>query len=147
MADTARLPGCNEQSWQWQLHAACRGMDGSLFFSPDTERDRRRERRETAAKANCARCPVIVDCRNHAFKVRESDGIWGGMTETERAGLPIRGRRLPLSPAESPPRRGRLPGEVPVKSIRAASPSMVTATSMGMSSSVKPSPSSSVAAR
>jgi WhiB family redox-sensing transcriptional regulator len=88
VADTKRLPGCNEELWEWQLHAVCRGMDSSVFFSPDTERGPRRRRREAAAKAICAGCPVIANCRAHALQVHEPYGIWGGLTENERTGQP-----------------------------------------------------------
>lgn len=87
MADISRLPGRNADLWQWQLHAACRGMDSSRFFYPDRERSPRREHRETAAKAICALCPVIADCRAHALQVQEPYGIWGGLTENERLRL------------------------------------------------------------
>jgi WhiB family redox-sensing transcriptional regulator len=87
MADISRLPGRNEDLWQWQLHGLCRGMDSSWFFYPDAERGPRREQREAAAKAICARCPVIVECRSHALRVQEPYGIWGGLTEHERTDL------------------------------------------------------------
>ena len=86
VTDTKRLPGCTEDLWQWQLHAECRGMDSAVFFSPDTERGPRRRRREAAAKAVCAQCPVIAECRTHALQVQEPYGIWGGLTEIERTG-------------------------------------------------------------
>jgi WhiB family redox-sensing transcriptional regulator len=86
VTDTKRLPGCTEELWQWQLHAECRGMDSSVFFSPDTERGPRRRRREASAKAICAQCPVITQCRAHALHVQEPYGIWGGLTENERTG-------------------------------------------------------------
>ena len=86
VTDTKRLPGCTEELWEWQLHAECRGMDSSMFFSPDTERGPRRRRREAAAKAICAHCPVLAQCRTHALQVQEPYGIWGGLTENERTG-------------------------------------------------------------
>lgn len=33
----------------------------------------------------CAACPVREDCLEHALETEERHGIWGGMTETERA--------------------------------------------------------------
>ena len=38
MADFSRLPGPNADLWDWQLSAACRGVDSSLFFHPEGER-------------------------------------------------------------------------------------------------------------
>ena len=41
--------------------------------------------REHRAKAICADCPVLAQCRDHALRSREVYGIWGGMGESERA--------------------------------------------------------------
>lgn len=85
MTDTARLPVPNADVWDWQLDAACRGIDSARFFHPDRERGSARERRELSAKALCGTCPVIALCRQHALSVREPYGVWGGMSESERA--------------------------------------------------------------
>lgn len=85
MADVRRLPTPVSEVWDWQLHGACRGADTVLFFHPDGERGSARRRRQAAAKAVCARCPVLQDCRRHALQVHEPYGIWGGMSEEERA--------------------------------------------------------------
>ena len=87
MADTTRLPGPVEQHWEWQLQAACRGMDVSAFYHPPGERSADRDRRISAAKAICCTCPAITACRTHALTVREPYGIWGGLSEAERADL------------------------------------------------------------
>jgi WhiB family redox-sensing transcriptional regulator len=87
VADIRRLPGPAAELWEWQVHGACRGMDSARFFYPEGERSPRRERREAAAKAICARCPVITDCRTHALQVQEPYGIWGGLTENERLAI------------------------------------------------------------
>lgn len=55
-----------------------------MFFHPDGERGPRRRNRDNAAKAVCATCPVIQQCREHALAVQEPFGIWGGLTEEER---------------------------------------------------------------
>ena len=85
MADIARLPGAQLESWEWQLDAVCRGMDSSTFYHPPGERDAARENRAAAAKAVCRRCPVIEECLDHALRVREPYGVWGGRSEDERA--------------------------------------------------------------
>jgi len=36
------------------------------------------------AKAICAACPVLAQCREHALKTREPYGVWGGMSEEDR---------------------------------------------------------------
>ena len=84
MADVRRLPGPNADVWDWQLEGLCRGVDSSFFFHPDGERGPARANREARAKAMCARCPVLQQCRTHALAVQEPYGIWGGMSETER---------------------------------------------------------------
>ena len=61
----------------WRQEAACRGVDPAVFF-PDTEED------AGPAKAICASCPVRMRCLDYALSTRQDDGIWGGLTETER---------------------------------------------------------------
>ena len=85
VADTRRLPGPNADLWDWQLHAACRGMASSFFFHPEGERGPARARREAQAKAVCFECPAMASCRAHALQVHEPYGIWGGLSEGERA--------------------------------------------------------------
>ena len=77
--------------WDWRLEGSCRGTDTDIFFPPD-DREKRtiRARRERRAKQICRDCPVLPECRSHAFTAAERHGIWGGMSETERARL---GRR------------------------------------------------------
>ncbi|EID81762.1 MULTISPECIES: WhiB family transcriptional regulator [Rhodococcus] len=69
----------------WQHRASCRGTDTNMFFSLDGERRSGRARRERAAKQICQDCPVLTDCRAHALTTTEPYGIWGGMSEAERA--------------------------------------------------------------
>jgi hypothetical protein len=92
MADFSRLPGPNADLWDWQLVAACRGVDSSLFFHPEGERGAARSAREAAAKEVCMRCPVRADCATHALAVREPYGVWGGLTEDEREAMMGRSR-------------------------------------------------------
>jgi len=93
MTDLTRLPGPGLSRWEWQLHGACTSRDTELFFHPDNERGPRREAREAAAKAVCATCPVLRECREHALATREPYGVWGGLSEPEREAL------LPLARA------------------------------------------------
>jgi WhiB family redox-sensing transcriptional regulator len=83
MVNFARLPGPVADKWQWQLAAACRQADPRLFFRSNQERGPARRRREAAAVAVCASCPVMHQCRTHALSIRENDGVWGGLTEDE----------------------------------------------------------------
>lgn len=72
-----------EYGWQWR--AACRGDDTALFFPPgEFEPKEERVARERKAKAICATCPVRIECLEYAIRIRETHGIWGGLTETER---------------------------------------------------------------
>ncbi len=84
MADYSRLPTPVLDNWDWQARGACRGTDTTVFFHPDYERGANRETRTAAAKAVCARCPVIRQCREHALTVQEPYGTWGGLDEIER---------------------------------------------------------------
>jgi Transcription factor WhiB len=84
MADYSRLPGPNADVWDWQLRGLCRGKDSSLFFHPEGERGAARAAREQSAKEICLNCPVQKQCSEHALRVREPYGVWGGMTEEER---------------------------------------------------------------
>jgi WhiB family redox-sensing transcriptional regulator len=68
-----------------------------MFFHPDGERGPRRRAREIAAKAVCASCPVLAQCRAHALAAQEPYGIWGGLTEDERLEIISKAQRLPQS--------------------------------------------------
>jgi WhiB family transcriptional regulator, redox-sensing transcriptional regulator len=72
----------------WQLRAACRGPDASLFFPPSHfERKEEKEAREARAKSICRTCPVNRQCLEYALRIREPHGIWGGLNETERKAM------------------------------------------------------------
>jgi WhiB family transcriptional regulator, redox-sensing transcriptional regulator len=73
--------------WSWQLEAACRTVDTTLFYSPEGERGPRKARREFAAKQVCAACPVLDVCATYAVAMREPYGTWGGLSESERREL------------------------------------------------------------
>ncbi len=84
MAEISRLPGPVADLWEWQLQGSCREADPTLFFHPEGERGPARRNRDAAAKAICATCPVMAQCREHALIVREPYGVWGGLTEDDR---------------------------------------------------------------
>ena len=87
MAELSRLPGPLMELWDWQFDGACRDAEPAIFFHPEGERGAARRRRAEAAKAICGGCRVLAECRAHALSVREPYGVWGGLTEEERAGL------------------------------------------------------------
>jgi WhiB family redox-sensing transcriptional regulator len=84
MAEITRLPGPVADLWEWQYRGACRRVGPEVFFHPEGERGTKRRSRDTNAKQVCFACPVIQQCREHALRVREPYGVWGGMTEDER---------------------------------------------------------------
>ncbi|GAB3285004.1 WhiB family transcriptional regulator [Parasphingorhabdus pacifica] len=84
MTATLRLPKPVTEVWDWQLHAACKDASTSQFFHPDNERGTARATRDEHAKEICQRCPVIQPCREHALRVHEPYGVWGGLSERER---------------------------------------------------------------
>ena len=61
----------------WYRQAACIGVSGDVFFEEGVRR------LVIEAKSYCYKCPVRVDCLEHAIAAEEI-GIWGGMTTTER---------------------------------------------------------------
>jgi WhiB family redox-sensing transcriptional regulator len=65
---------------RWREDAACRGVDTDVFF-PATDEE------AEEAKAICASCPVRKECLEFALQTRQEDGVWGGLTETERRRL------------------------------------------------------------
>jgi WhiB family redox-sensing transcriptional regulator len=97
MAEISRLPIPVMEEWEWQYKGACRDLDPEAFFHPDGERGPRRRNREMAAKAVCATCPVIAACRAHALAVQEPYGIWGGLSEDDRAVILERQGVTPLT--------------------------------------------------
>ncbi len=112
------LPAPLTDHWDWQADAACRGMDSDVFFHPPNERARGRRRRVAAARAVCQSCPVIRSCLAHALAAPEPYGIWGGLSEEERAArLGRESLRYPARRAE-PAAAGRAPAGGP----RAAGP-------------------------
>ena len=59
---------------------ACRDLDPAMFDPLPGD-----ELAEARAKQHCRRCPVRLDCLALALNVDRLPGIWGGMTERERA--------------------------------------------------------------
>ena len=72
----------------WRADARCRKDSAVHFFAPGhLERREDKQRREAAARALCAVCPVRVECLDYALVVQEPHGIWGGLNELERRRL------------------------------------------------------------
>lgn len=64
----------------WQERALCAQVDPEAFF-PEKGGSTRE------AKRVCGRCPVRVDCLQHALEHHEAFGIWGGLSERDRRKL------------------------------------------------------------
>jgi WhiB family redox-sensing transcriptional regulator len=77
----------------WRDRSACLDEDPELFFPIGNTGPALVQVEE--AKAVCARCPVLEQCRNWAMenpKLTEY-GVFGGMSEDERRSLRRRRRR------------------------------------------------------
>ena len=72
----------------WHENAACSGLGNERFYP---YRGYDAVRQAASAKAICAVCPVIEQCREAGLE--EKFGIWGGTTERDRRILRRR-RRL-----------------------------------------------------
>jgi WhiB family redox-sensing transcriptional regulator len=58
-------------------------VDPEIFYSSSTQE----------AKAICQRCSVIRECREWSIRMRETYGVWGGLSSAERR-LLLRGKRI-----------------------------------------------------
>ena len=75
----------------WRSVAGCLGVDPELFF-PVAETGPAHDAQVAAAKAVCARCPVVAECLAEAL-ARIPYGVAGGLTEDERRALRRRDRQ------------------------------------------------------
>jgi WhiB family redox-sensing transcriptional regulator len=64
----------------WRQQGACIGHDPDIWFP----RDRDKHKREQATQI-CRGCPVNFRCAEEALKNAEPYGIWGTITEAQRA--------------------------------------------------------------
>lgn len=69
----------------WRTRAACREVDPELFFP--TGNNGAAELQIQEAKAVCRRCRVMEACGQWALETGQDTGVWGGMSEDERAAL------------------------------------------------------------
>ncbi len=79
------------QGREWRSQAACLGTDPELFY-PAAEIGPVHDAQVAAAKAVCARCPVVAACLVGAL-ARIPYGVAGGLTEDERRTLRRRDRQ------------------------------------------------------
>jgi WhiB family redox-sensing transcriptional regulator len=71
----------------WKAEGACRWVEPELFY-PVSDAD------AAPAKLVCAECAVQQRCLDFAVDSREFEGVWGGLTGTERRALHRRRRVL-----------------------------------------------------
>ena len=72
---------------RWKADGACRWVDPDLFY-PVSESD------AAPAKQVCSQCAVQARCLEFAVETREFEGVWGGLTGTERRAVHRRRRVL-----------------------------------------------------
>jgi WhiB family transcriptional regulator, redox-sensing transcriptional regulator len=66
----------------WREFAACVGEDPELFYPVGEDGPALLQIAE--AKAVCARCPVLAECRDFALGTGDDFGVLGGLTPAER---------------------------------------------------------------
>jgi WhiB family redox-sensing transcriptional regulator len=71
--------------WAWQAEGLCKDEDSEVFFLKPNMRGDIKRLRISVAKSICKPCPVKNDCLEHALTVPENYGVWGGLSEEERA--------------------------------------------------------------
>jgi len=71
---------------EWVSDALCAQTDPEVFY-PEVGGSVR------PAKNVCATCPVLAECRDYALTTGEPDGVWGGLSETERRRIRRQARR------------------------------------------------------
>lgn len=85
MSTPHRVSSSDRTDSDWWNKAACREMGSDLFFDPYDETCHARAERVSLAKTICRQCAVLTDCREYALQQGEPYGIWGGLSEHERA--------------------------------------------------------------
>lgn len=85
VANIKDVQGALVDFWEWQKQGICNSLDPAYFFHPEGERGGPRRRRIERAKSICQNCPVIMQCREYALIHHEPYGVWGGLSEEERA--------------------------------------------------------------
>ena len=71
-----------DQAAYWRDRAACLREDPELFFPVGNSGLTHEQIAE--AKAVCGQCPVTRQCLDWAVRMEQTEGVWGGTTETER---------------------------------------------------------------
>lgn len=72
-----------DDRWAWADRGSCQGQ-AEVFYNEEKDPKGVRRDKERLAKRICQKCPVLVNCRQHAMNGREIYGVWGGLSEMER---------------------------------------------------------------
>ncbi len=83
----------------WRHLSACLDVDPELFFAIGSTGPALRQIEE--ARAVCHRCPVRAECLTWAMESGQDFGVWGGLSDTERASLRRRTARARARNASS----------------------------------------------
>jgi len=84
----------------WRTLALCRFEDPDLFFPAGTEGPSVVQAEH--AKAVCRRCPVAEACLDYALTHNVTDGVFGGLTSSERRSIQRRQARGSTAPPMPP---------------------------------------------
>lgn len=63
---------------EWRDSALCQHVSPEIFF-PEKGANVRQ------AKRICEGCPVLKECRSYALAHRDLIGVWGGLSDRDRA--------------------------------------------------------------
>jgi WhiB family redox-sensing transcriptional regulator len=66
----------------WSDRAACLSAEPETFFPVGTGGVALDD--VSVAKAICAGCAVLAECRDYALRSRQPFGVWGGLDEEQR---------------------------------------------------------------
>ena len=81
-----------EGDTSWHTQAACTTADTAIFYPAQGSGHKKDW---AAAKAICDDCPVKQPCLQYAMRTKQEDGLWGGLTPTQRRSLRTVGSQAP----------------------------------------------------
>lgn len=70
-------------SSEWMSEGACYGDEEAAHLLADGSTHEQHQ----GIKTYCTSCPVSEECLVHALAYGESEGVWGGLTPTQRTRL------------------------------------------------------------